>query len=80
MNWNHWIRQTHRWLSIAFTMTVIANFVVMAFRQPPAWVTYSPLLPLFLLLFSGLYLFALPYAARWRSGRRGDSIGAGRTT
>jgi hypothetical protein len=33
-------------------------------------VTYSPLLPLTLLLFTGLYLFVLPYAARWRSGRR----------
>ena len=30
MNWNNWIRQTHRWLSIAFTVTVIANFVAMA--------------------------------------------------
>ena len=67
---NHWIRQTHRWLSIAFTVTVIANFVVMAKRTPPAWVTYAPLLPLALLLFSGLYLFALPYATRWRSARR----------
>ena len=66
---NHWIRQTHRWLSIAFTLTVIANFVVMAQGTPPAWVTYAPLLPLALLLFSGLYLFALPYATRWR-GRR----------
>ena len=72
MNWSKWIRQTHRWLSIAFTVTVIANFVVMARGTPPAWVTYSPLLPLFLLLFSGLYLFALPYATRWRSGRRSD--------
>ena len=27
---NHWIRQTHRWLSIVFTVTVIANFVAMA--------------------------------------------------
>ena len=36
--------------------------------MPPAWVTYSPLLPLALLLFSGLYLFALPYVTRWRSG------------
>ncbi|MGB7553099.1 MAG: hypothetical protein WBM04_01910 [Candidatus Korobacteraceae bacterium] len=25
-----------------------------------------------LLLFSGLYLFVLPYATRWRSGRRAD--------
>ncbi len=63
------IRQTHRWLAIAFTLTVIANFVAMAFGTPPAWVTYSPLLPLFLLMFSGLYMFALPYAAKWRSAR-----------
>jgi hypothetical protein len=64
------IRQTHRWLSIVFTLTVLANFVAMTQGQPPAWVTYSPLLPLALLLFSGLYLFALPYAAKWRGGRR----------
>ena len=64
MNWNMLIRQTHRWLSIAFTVTVIANFVAMAFGEPPAWIVYSPLLPLFLLLFSGLYMFALPYFSR----------------
>ena len=70
MNWNKWVRQTHRWLSIAFTLTVIANFVALAVRkgaQPPAVVTYSPQFPLALLLFSGLYLFALPYAAKRRS-------------
>jgi len=66
-NWNHWLRQTHRWLSMAFTLTVIANFVAMARGTPPAWVTYSPLLPLALLLLSGLYLFALPYVMTWRS-------------
>jgi len=70
MNWNVWIRQTHRWLSIIFTATVIANFVAMGWGQPPAWIVYSPLLPLFLLLFSGLYMFALPYATKWRSERR----------
>lgn len=64
---NIWIRQVHRWLSIAFTATVIANFVVRARGEPLLWVTYSPLVPLFLLLFSGLYLFVLPYAAKWRS-------------
>ena len=30
MNWNTWIRQTHRWLAIAFTVTVIANVVALA--------------------------------------------------
>ena len=70
MNWSSLIRQTHRIVSIVFTVTVIANFVVMSQGPPPAWVTYSPLLPLALLLFTGLYLFVLPYATKWRSGRR----------
>ena len=70
LNWNGWIRQFHRWLSIAFTLTVVANFVAMSLGEPPAWVVYSPLLPLFLLLFTGLYMFALPYAAK-RHGARG---------
>jgi len=70
LNRNQWIRQTHRWLSIAFTATVLANFAAMTQGAPPAWVTYSPLLPLALLLFTGLYLFVLPYATRWRARRR----------
>ena len=66
-----WIRQTHRWLSIAFTLTVIANFVALGLGQgqPPNWITYSPLLPLALLLLTGLYLFALPYLLRRRASR-----------
>jgi hypothetical protein len=65
---NAWTRQIHRWLSIVFTLTVVANFVAMGVGDgvPPAAVTYSPLLPLFLLMFTGLYLFALPYVAKWR--------------
>ena len=66
------IRQFHRWVSIVFTACVIANFVAMGMapgEPPPPWVTYSPLPPLALLMFSGLYLFALPYAGKWRSGR-----------
>lgn len=73
MRSNEWFRQIHRWLSIAFTVTVIANFIALAHGHgapPPSWVTYSPLLPLALLLLTGLYLFALPYATRWRDRRR----------
>ena len=69
MNLSLWIRQIHRWLSIIFTVTVIANFVAMGLGEPPLWVVYSPLLPLFLLLFSGLYMFVLPYVAERRSAR-----------
>jgi hypothetical protein len=77
MNWNTLIRQTHRWLSIAFTVTVIANFVAIALGNstPPPWVTYPPLLPLFLLLLSGLYLFVLPYATKLRSRRHDEMPG-----
>ena len=66
-----WIRRTHRWVSIAFTLTVIANFVALSLGQgqPPNWITYSPLFPLALLLLTGLYLFALPYMVRRRMGR-----------
>lgn len=66
MNWSFWIRRIHRWLSIVFTLTVVANFIAMARGTPPSWIVYSPLPPLFLLMFSGLYMFALPYAARRR--------------
>jgi uncharacterized BrkB/YihY/UPF0761 family membrane protein len=70
VNWSTLIRQTHRWVSIAFTVTVIANFVALAQSggMPPPWITYSPLPPLALLLFTGLYMFVLPYATRWRRG------------
>jgi hypothetical protein len=65
-----WVRQIHRWLSIIFTATVVANFVAMGLGEPPAWVVYAPLPPLFLLLLSGLYMFVLPYAVRWRGAER----------
>jgi hypothetical protein len=77
MTWNQWIRQFHRWLSIAFTVTVIANFVAMTRGQPPAWLTYSPLFPLALLLLTGLYMFVLPHATRWRGGRRASQQAGG---
>jgi hypothetical protein len=68
VNLSVWIRQIHRWVSIVFTLTVIANFIALArgAGTPPPWITYSPLPPLAFLLFTGLYLFVLPYAARWR--------------
>lgn len=68
MNARNGIRQFHRWVSMAFTLTVVANFVAMTWGPPPAWMTYAPLLPLALLLITGLVMFALPYMDR-RSAR-----------
>jgi hypothetical protein len=64
VNWSKWLRQIHRWVSVIFTITVIANFVAMSQGTPPDWITYAPLLPLAVLLLSGLYLFVLPYARK----------------
>jgi heme A synthase len=64
-----WVRQIHRWLAIAFTLAVIVTSIALAQKEPIVWVSYVPLLPLALLLLTGLYLFVLPYATKWRSGR-----------
>jgi hypothetical protein len=75
---NCWFRQFHRWMSIAFTVGVITYMVAMATapgKQPPVWMGLLALLPLIVLLLTGLYLFALPYAAKWR-GRRHVAVAA----
>ena len=72
MNWTKWIRQSHRWVSVAFTLSVIVTFVALAQEKPVVWVSYVPLLPLALLLLTGLYLFALPYVTGWRRRRGVD--------
>lgn len=72
MDWSKSIRQLHRWLSIIFTACVVANFAVMGRGQIAVWVGLSTLVPLALLLLTGLYLFVLPYAAR--RGRRRTAV------
>jgi len=69
LNWNMSIRQIHRWLSIAFTLAVIVNVITMMQEKQAVWVGLLALFPLILLLLSGLYLFALPYTAKWRGAR-----------
>ena len=69
MDWNISIRQIHRWLSVAFTVAVIVNLAALGQGEPAIWVGLLALVPLILLLLTGLYLFALPYAAKLRRGR-----------
>lgn len=74
MSWSMWVRQIHRWVSILFTLVVAAIFATLGMgREPAEWVYFVPLVPLALLLLTGLYLFALPYIGR----RRGSSQASG---
>jgi hypothetical protein len=71
MSWHKSVRQIHRWLAIAFTVAVIVNIVALGREEPAVWVGLLALLPLALLLFTGLYLFVLPYATNGASEHNG---------
>lgn len=64
---SRWIRQFHRWTSVVFVLTIIITTLALAQPTPIVWVSYIPLIPLFLLLGTGIYMFVLPYARRWRA-------------
>ncbi len=65
---NKWLRQFHRWLSIAFTLAVLVNIAAMVVGHQAVWIGLMALVPLIPLLLTGLYLFALPYLRRGRAG------------
>ncbi|MFO0679792.1 MAG: hypothetical protein U0169_24925 [Polyangiaceae bacterium] len=64
------VRAVHRWTSVVFTLAVIANFVALGLGKQSNAIGFSALPPLFLLLFTGIYLFLVPY---FRKGRGGES-------
>ncbi|HEX8892966.1 MAG TPA: hypothetical protein VF783_06570 [Terriglobales bacterium] len=70
MKWNKWIRQTHRWLSVAFTVAVLINLVAVLKGRYTNSLGLMAVAVLALQFFTGLYLFVLPYATKWRSAQR----------
>ena len=70
MSWSKRIRTFHRWVSVIFTLFVLANFAVMPLGNEPLGMAIgmATLIPLNLLLVSGLYLFVLPYTKWGRLG------------
>lgn len=70
MIWNKWIRQIHRWLSVAFTAVVIVNGIAVALRKYTNSLGLMAVAVLGLLFLTGAYLFLLPYATKWRVARR----------
>ena len=63
MNWDLWIRRTHRWLSLAFVLAVIANIAAMIMKSSAVWIGLAALVPLIPLMLTGLYMFLRPYVA-----------------
>ncbi len=61
MTWTKWMRLIHRWVSIVFTLGVTINFVAVVLKKYTNALGLLALLPLAVLLLTGLYLFALPY-------------------
>jgi len=65
---NEWIRQFHRWMAITFFLAFLVNIVVNFIVPTPQQVTFTigalTLLPLGLLMLTGLYMFFRPYIVR----------------
>ena len=70
MNWNKWIRQTHRWLSVAFTVAILINLVAVLKGRYTNSLGLLAVAVLALQFLTGVYLFALPYATKWRRAQR----------
>jgi hypothetical protein len=66
LNVNTWIRQIHRWLSLVFPVGVVINTIAVMRKEETALIGFTALIPLMVLLLTGLYLFILPHAVRWR--------------
>ncbi len=64
LSFNQWIRQIHRWLSLAFTLAVVINIAALVIGSQQTWIGLMALVPLIPLLITGAYLFALPYLAK----------------
>jgi hypothetical protein len=70
VNWNKWIRVTHRWLSIFFTIAVVINGITVVHGKYSRNLGLMAVFVLVLQFLSGMYLFVLPYVAKNRSARR----------
>lgn len=66
MNWGKWMRQSHRWLSIVFTVAIIVNGVTVLQGKYNNKLGLSAVGILALLFLTGAYLFVLPYLKKRR--------------
>jgi len=58
------IRQIHRWTGIVFSIAAIVNIVAVIMGSNAMWLGLVAVIPLLVLLPTGLYMFARPSLAR----------------
>jgi hypothetical protein len=71
MNWPRRMRHLRRWLSMAITLAVVATLAALGGQDRAFWVGLPAVLPLALLLFTGLYPCVLPHLGE-RARREGE--------
>jgi hypothetical protein len=59
-----------RWLSVLFTLAISINGIAVVQGRYNRELGLMAVFILALQFFSGMYLFVLPYAAKWRGSRR----------
>lgn len=67
MNWVKWNRVIHRGTSIVFMLAVlVATYAAATGMDQTSVLYYLPLPPLFVQMATGLIMFVLHYAGKWR--------------
>ena len=71
-----WIGQAHRRVSLLYTAAAVGmTTAVLAQGEPVEWACLMPLLPLALLMATGLCVFDLPHVAKKWSSAEGSGNG-----
>ncbi|MBB4839545.1 MULTISPECIES: hypothetical protein [Sphingomonas] len=58
------LRQVHRWSGFIFSIAAVVNIIAVILQANAQWLGLLAVLPLLVLLPTGLYMFAKPYFAR----------------
>ena len=61
---NAFIRSAHRWLGMVTVVAVILNIVALSMRVQAFWIGLLALIPLILMMVSGVWMFFQPYLRR----------------
>jgi len=67
---NKWLRKIHRWLAIPMIIIVPAAIIIKLIGLFPPQLAKLQEILLLTLVLSGIYLYFIPYIAKWQRNRR----------